>query len=222
MPSNTFNSKNISIIVAVVLVLILLLIFVGPKLCLTHVRADNGEKYNVQRIFDDRDDAANLLAQINTRVLDLLKYLKDKYGVSKYDGSNNGRDPYLTGIVARLVCNYNPEVINETNPIVSSDTSYTIDKGRQLFVCMREKTPPYKLHNIDDLMFVVLHEISHMGNLTFGHDTQFWSVFKFVLHEANISNLYKPTNYKLHPRMYCGLKVDYNPYYDPSIPDIWK
>ena len=214
-------TKNKNIVYAIIVVLLIILICMLPKLSLTNISADNGENYNVQRIFPDKNEAVNLLAEINEHVFCLFRYLKNKYGVNTYNSQTTGQDAYLTGIVNRILTNYNPEVINETNPIVSTDTSYTIDKGKQLYVCIREKVPPYKLHKIDDLMFVVLHEISHMGNLTFGHDTLFWSVFKFILHEANISGLYKPTDYKKYPRMYCGLNIDYNPYYDPTVPSLW-
>jgi len=205
---------------AIILVLVILLILSLNKLALTEVVV-NGEPYNVQRIFADKEIAANRLNEINTRVFRFFRYLKKKYNVNTYNGETNGLNAETTGIVQRILKNYNPETIVETNPIVSQDTSYTIDKTK-LHVCMREKKPPYKVHEVDDLMFVVLHEIAHMGNISWGHGPDFWATFKFILHEGYLSGFYQPINYKLNPRNYCGLKIDYNPYYDKSIPDLWR
>lgn len=180
-----------------------------------------GEKYAVIDDFADYENAAKLIADINSRVLQFLEYLKRKYGANRYDGGDHGLGEHTTGIVDRVLSNYNPEVIRETNPITSKDTSYTIDKGRQLFVCMREKKSPYRLHKRDDLLFVVLHEISHMGAKNFGHGPEFWQVFKFILHEARLSGIYNPVNYREYPIDYCGLHVDYNPYFDKKVYSIW-
>jgi hypothetical protein len=181
----------------------------------------NGDQYFVQSQFNDSKEAAQKLAKINSRVMIFLRHLKTKYGVNRYDGQTAGLDPVLTGIAERILSNYNPEVIKETDPIVSSDTSYTVDKGKQLYVCMRSKKPPYALHDDDDLFFVVLHELSHMGTTTFGHNDEFWQTFKFVLHEASLSGAYKPVDYGKKAVAYCGLNVNYNPYFDSKIKSLW-
>ena len=37
------------------------------------------------------------------------------------------------------------------------------------------------------------------------------------LGEAKESGIHEPKNYALAPTMYCGLKIDYNPYFDPLL-----
>ena len=52
-------------------------------------------------------------------------------------------------------------------------------KAKNSVLCLRDKQTK-KLHSDEILMFVALHELSHMGNDTWGHDTKFWKTFKFV------------------------------------------
>jgi hypothetical protein len=213
-----FTPMKYAICIGVIVVICIILIVRRPN----YQNFEIGhEQYFVLEEFNDKAEAAKRLAELNKRVLLFLTHMKDKYGVNKYDGSTNGLNPILTGIATRILTNYNPEVIMETDPKTSSDTSYTIDKGRKLFICMRSKTPPYKIHDIDDLFFVVLHEIGHMGSTTYGHNAEFWQTFKFLLHEAVESGLYTPKHYRQNPIKYCGLAVDYNPYFDSNVFSIW-
>ena len=69
---------------------------------------------------------------------------------------------------------------------------------------------------IDDntLMYVALHEISHICSKSIGHNDEFWSNFKFVIQEAKELGIYNPVNYKKNPARYCGMNITDNPYYD--------
>lgn len=184
----------------------------------------NGNVYAVHKGYENYETAAEHLDKINNKLIKFFRYLKDKYVINHvgevWVPSGPNADE-RRAIIERMLSNYNPEVINENDPATSSDTSYTIMKGKELHVCLREKTPPYRLHNINDMMFVILHEIAHMGNDTWGHDDRFWSVFKFVLHEAKLAGIHDPIDYRLNPITYCGLIVNYSPYYDNTIRRLW-
>ena len=65
------------------------------------------------------------------------------------------------------------------------------------------------------LMFVVLHELTHMMNNKWDHHLDFWLLFKFLLTNAADIGIYSPVNYKIYPINYCGLDLYYNPYFDP-------
>jgi hypothetical protein len=206
--------------------------------------------------------AANLLSEINSRILTFLTHIKKKYGINNDYGDSTDMDPadgaspgasvnasttasanasavalsnmsagasasagtstiagngLKVGIMQRILQNYNPEVIEENDPRYSKDTSYTINKGQTLRICLRHRDNPHKLHSINELMFVVLHEISHMGNVGWGHKVDFWQTFKFVLEEAVKLGVYKPVDYSVHGINYCGLSVKYNPLYDTAL-----
>ena len=63
-------------------------------------------------------------------------------------------------------------------------------------------------------MFVALHELSHIATKSIGHTQEFWNNFKFIIANAKKIGIYTPENYKSAPKMYCGLKITDNPYFD--------
>jgi hypothetical protein len=69
---------------------------------------------------------------------------------------------------------------------------------------------------IDDntLMFVAIHELSHIMTKSIGHKTEFWQNFKFLLENAKESGIHTPVDYKKEPKEYCGMTIHDNPYYD--------
>jgi hypothetical protein len=123
--------------------------------------------------------------------------------------------------VNQLVRNYDPKQIYEISPMNPEGvTSYTEDKHK-LILCLRKKETDaagqHELHDINTVMFVVLHELSHMMNDMWGHPMGFWVLFKFMLLNAVEINIYQPVDYAKSPLLYCGLLLTYNPLFDPKI-----
>jgi len=176
------------------------------------VSAD-GNRYFIQEKYSDKKEAADLMMQINENVMKVIKYLKRKRDFNEYD-----ENPYVKGVVNRILQNWNPERLYE-NPPAHDGTSFTIAKGEKTYFCLRT-IDTHQLHQFDDLLFVALHELSHMGDLKWGHNKTFWEVFKFVLQEAEKAGVYTPYDYGQNPINYCGLDVNYNPYFDSGVIDI--
>lgn len=184
------------------------------------------EDFDVVDSYKDSDKAYALMERVNLRIIKLLRYLKYKYCINipgdqpcrPYTGSTlTSIGPDLgREIAARILRNYNFERIIENDPKTSNDTSYTIDKGEKMYFCIRNKVDG-RLIDEDTVLFVALHEISHIGNSTWGHDKSFWRTFKFILREAEAAGIYTPVDYQKNPIVYCGLNVDYNPYYDGNL-----
>ena len=135
--------------------------------------------------------------------------------------SNPVHKEYLQERIGQLTTNYSPSRIYEISPLNTGDaTSYTEDK-KILVLCLRHKKPnaagEHELHDINTMMFVVLHELSHMMNNTWNHGLDFWVLFKFLLLNAVEAGIYSPVNYEIHPINYCGLWLRYNPLFDPKI-----
>ena len=59
-----------------------------------------------------------------------------------------------------------------------------------------EKKKGSKLIDENTLMFVALHELSHVASKSIGHTDEFWNNFKFLIKEAETINIYVPENYK--------------------------
>lgn len=144
--------------------------------------------------------AADLLAKINVKMNKLVKYLGEKYP----DREN----------IKRLVKGYNPKKITETLP-TSEYTAYSENKGEKLAFCLNtEKKKGSRLIDENTLMFVALHELSHVASKSIGHTDEFWNNFKFLIKEAETINIYTPENYKKNSKRYCGTNIVDNPYFD--------
>ena len=210
------------ILLSFIVAIVLIVIFCYTSGIVEVRSAVDNEKYQVVGEFEDSQKAADVLAKINCTILKFLRYLKTKYCIHSMT-CNGGVDypKHLRGIVRRILENYNPEVIIENDPRYSSDTSYTVDKGRKMYICIRNKRT-LKILDTDLITFVVLHEIAHIGNRAWGHEENFWEIFKFILHEAKLAGIHNPVDYSKHATTYCGLDVNYNPYFDKKLVNIWE
>ena len=143
--------------------------------------------------------AADRLADINIKMDQLVKHVGQKYPE---------RDN-----VKRLVKGYNPQKIYETLP-TSEYTAYSQNKGEKLAFCLDTEKTGGKLIDPNTLLFVAIHELSHIATESIGHTPEFWQNFKFLLQEAHGINIYTPEDYKREPKRYCGMNITDNPYYD--------
>jgi len=144
--------------------------------------------------------ASNLLA----KTTDKLEYLVKNLGQTYPDRDN----------VKRIVENFNPTTIKETLP-TSKYTAYSENKGEKLAFCLNKKnTNNENLIDSNTLLFVAIHELSHIMSESVGHTDEFWYNFKFLLEHAVELKLYIPIDYKKEPKHYCGMDITDNPYYD--------
>ena len=126
----------------------------------------DGNEYCVRRR-ENIQTAADLLAEVSTRMSKLVLHMK-----SQYPDRDN---------VYRLSNNYNPDYIRETLP--SSDlTAYSENKGETIAFCLNvKKKTSNNFVDINTLTFVAIHELGHVMSKTVGHNDEFWENFKFLL-----------------------------------------
>uniref|UniRef100_A0AB39JE67 Metal-Dependent Hydrolase n=1 Tax=Florenciella sp. virus SA2 TaxID=3240092 RepID=A0AB39JE67_9VIRU len=160
----------------------------------------NGKKYCVRERTKIKE-ASNLLATTTEKLNKLVDHLHKKYPEKKS--------------VVLLYNNYNPKKIKEILP-TSEYTAYSENKGEKIAFCLSkvDKNDVDNLIEENTLMFVALHEISHLATETIGHDDEFWNNFKFIIQEAKKINVYQPIDYKKNKTQYCGTIIKDNPYYD--------
>ena len=199
------------------------------------------EGYNVHNEHHNPVDAAKLMAEINKRNVKLIEFLQNKYvnNPNNFNPDKSGAidvipmsqmfseehagstSEFLQERVNQLIKNYESENISEISPLnAKGNTSYTENK-KHLVLCLRKKQADnnglYNLHDINTMMFVVIHELAHMMNNGFGHTDGprgFWSLFRFMLENAVEAGVYTPVDYSKHPIVYCGLLLSYNPLYE--------
>lgn len=170
---------------------------------LTWVRSKlDGEMYLVRNL-PDKQEASDMLAHLKQKLIVMKNHLIEKYP---------GERP-----IQQLQSNFNPNSISET----SSDekhTSYTVNKGEKVLLCLRTKDKSHKIEQENTLVFVALHEMAHIMTKSIGHDKDdFWQNFKFLLQNAKDIGIYENIDYREQPEQYCGMTITDNPYYDKSI-----
>jgi len=159
----------------------------------------DGEKYCVRERKNVKN-ASDLLAKTTIKMTKLVQHLKHKY-------TDND-------VVDRLVSRFNPKKIVEILPN-SEYTAYSENKGRKIALCLNvDKKQNDNLIDENTLMFVALHEMSHIGTKSVGHGDDFWNNFKFLIKEATECNVYVLEDYAKSPKEYCSMSIKDNPYYD--------
>jgi hypothetical protein len=143
--------------------------------------------------------AADLLAQVAKKCKILVNYVDKKYPEDED--------------IQRLVENFNPTKISETLP-TSKLTAYSENKGKKIAFCLNKKKNTSELIDLNTLMFVAIHELSHIMTESVGHEPEFWANFKILLENAKEANIYDPQDYKKDPENYCGMQITDNPYFD--------
>lgn len=186
-------------IIITINILILVLIFIiyrknKYQYGLVPIISNIDKKKYLVREEEDNKQAANILSKINKDAQLLVDKLIKNYPNDK---------PIL-----RLYNKYKPNRIHET-PKTSKFTSYSVNKGKHLYLCIRnKKNSTFEKYNI--LLYVVIHELAHIMSESIGHTPEFWSNFKFLLKKAIEYNIYKYENYKDAPQSYCGLTITNN------------
>ena len=143
--------------------------------------------------------AADMLARTTTKLKQLVAYVSEKFP----DREN----------IKRLKDGFNPKKVVETLP-TSEFTAYSENKGEKIAFCLDTEKGNNKLIDENTLMFVGIHEISHVATKSVGHTDEFWKNFKFLLENAIKIGIYKPIDYKKENQSYCGMTITDNPFYD--------
>lgn len=158
----------------------------------------NKKNYEVQ---DEKNSqkVADLIGKIELNIHKFTKYLKKKY-------PNDQR-------IKRLINNLENTEYRES-PFEKGTSSYTLNKGEVVSLCLREKNKPKDIHDLNTLMFVVIHELGHVMTLSEGHTDEWMTNFRFLLREGEKCGIYKPVDYSQENINYCGVDVTHNPYYN--------
>jgi predicted metal-dependent hydrolase len=155
----------------------------------------DNEEYLVRNV-DDKSKAANTLATIKNNIKKLVLHLKNN--ISEYDAEKE----YINNLVKRT-----KQINIMETPNDEKNTSYTINKGEKIVICLRSKFLN-ELHDINTIMYVVIHELAHVGCPEYGHTPLFKKIFIFLLKESHKINIYTPVDYRKKPQDYCGMTIN--------------
>ena len=168
----------------------------------------DNRNYKVVERFSDKNIAADMLAKLNDFMIQYLKYIK-----INVININSNQPSAKRQFFRRILNNYNIDNIFENEPQPGEVTSFVSDKGQKFGICLRKKGElKDQFHELDILKFVMLHELPHLGCISYGHGDEFWECFKIVLAEAVKSGMYIPIDYAKKPENYCGISLHNNPH----------
>ena len=186
------------IIISLAVIGISLYMFIESKLNdLHYIKSDIDNKmYLVQR-HENSKEAANLIANVKKRLIKLCEHCY------KVDSEN--------AAVIRLQKKFNHNVIVEVGKN-SKYTSYSVNKGEKIVLCLRSRDGNNKIVDINTLMFVSIHEIAHIMTLSIGHTEEFWDNFRYLLKHAIKLELYEKVDYSKNPKN-IGITITSSPLY---------
>jgi predicted metal-dependent hydrolase len=201
--SNDFQWIFIFVIVAVAW---FVLYYKQSKYPLSYVKSTvDGQQYLVRNL-PDKQEAADRLARTRDKLLRLRKYLEQTHK--------------STPFVANMLKNFDaaPSRFSESTPDAQY-TSYSVNKGEKIYMCLRQRDASEQLVNENVLTFVALHEMAHTGTQSIGHTPEFWNHFAWLIKQAERINIYEYTDFAAHPVEYCGVHITDSPTYKAGVKD---
>ena len=187
---------TIGIFVAIIIFFIVYFIAYNFQSDLVYVKSFVDNQSYLVRELPDKQKAADLLASLKNKLINLVEKLDNQYPKNKK--------------VQMLVQRYRPDELSEV-PDKSNYTSYSVNKGEKIIFCIRSRDEKEKLVSLNTILFVALHELAHVMTVSVGHTEEFWENFRFLLAHAIHWKMYKPVNFRAKPQPYCGTFITDTP-----------
>jgi len=153
------------------------------------------DTFMIEKYSPSKEESLQALVVVRRKLDSLVEHLVQTYP----------EDPF----VKRLKTRFKDTVLREANPDGDpSQTSYTINKGDAMVICLRTKDG--RMVDINTLSYVAIHELAHIYSSSYHHNAEFWRNMKFLINEATKIRLYKKVNYNKNPQQYCGIVIASN------------
>jgi len=187
--------------IIIILVMSIIIFKLKYKSHFISIEAFNNKSYLVNDL-PDSQTAANTLAKIMITINVLIDNLLSDYEYGKLKTKKDKQyNKFIKLIKKRL-----PIVKISENPTDSKYTSYSINKGEELVFCIRNKSNK-KIHDLNELLYVAIHEIAHIGCPEVGHTDLFRDLNVYLLKHAVCYGLYKYIDYFENNKNYCGMTL---------------
>ena len=170
---------------------------------MAHVESTVDKQKYIVRNLPDKQEAADRLARTRAKLLRLMRDLKQA----------DGKKPFVEQMIRNF--DADPSRFSESTPDANY-TSYSVNKGEKVFMCLRQRNEKEELVNENIITFVALHEMAHIGTVDIGHTPLFWNNFGWLLKRAEEIQIYEYTDFSAHPVEYCGIRITDQPTYDKA------
>ena len=188
--------KELTVLLLCIIVVFIYMNYIRKSLYLDKVKSSVNNKEYYVRNLPDKNEAADKLANIGMSLQKLIDSLNEK-------DKEKGED------ILRLKKSFNSDYITENIP-GSMYVAYSVNKGEELSICIREKDTEKFIDN-NTIIFVAIHELSHIMTDELGHTKLFWDNMKYLLEKAGSLGIYNKIDYNKYPVMYCGMDINSTP-----------
>lgn len=158
-----------------------------------YVKSNIDNRYYLVSNTSDKQQVADTLAQLNKNADILFEYLRRVYSNDQLRFYKNSQ---------LLLSKFDPNLLGEN--FLRLGTSFTINKGSFIAMCVKNNDA---VHDINTLMYVLIHELAHVGTESQGHTKEFIDFFKFLLDSAIELEIYTYVDYSKTQGVYCGMKL---------------
>ena len=193
-------------ILGIVLVSYIAMYYKNSKYPMSLTQSLVDKEYYLVRNLPDKQEACDRLARVRAKILILRTFLEQTYKDK----------PFVQQILEKFDCS--SARFSESTPDAQY-TSYSVNKGEKIFMCLRQRNDKEELVNENIILFVALHEMSHVGTASIGHTPEFWNHFAWVLEQAERLKIYEYTDFAAHPVEYCGVHITDSPTYKNNVAD---
>jgi len=180
--------------------------FKDSKYPVAYVKSGVDKESYLVRNLPDKQEAADRLARVRQKILILQKHLKQTHM----------EKPFVKQMIDNFDCS--ADRFSESTPDAQF-TSYSVNKGEKIFMCLRQRNEKEELVQENIILFVALHEMSHVGTVSVGHTPEFWNNFAWLLKQAEATKIYEYSNFAAHPVEYCGVHITDAPTYKETVMD---
>lgn len=181
---------SLALTICAILLVLSIVEMVGRTEQLAPTRGPDGRTYKVRDTAGSSESAA-ALARINARLSMLIHRLQ-------LEG-----DPQRMGMIMRMAQRYNCDALSE-GILAHDKTSYTVNKGEEVVMCLRSRDVRDELYDDNKLMYVAVHELAHIASVSTEHGEEFLNNMHFLERKAHQLGLLKPISESWE---YCGLLV---------------
>ncbi len=165
----------------------------------------DGQLYLVRNL-PDKQECADRLSRVREKLMRLRTNLE----------TSHKDKPFVANIIKNFDCT--SDRFTESTP-EAQYTSYTVNKGDKIHMCLRQRDEKEQLVNENIITFVALHEMAHCGTTSIGHTPDFWNHFAWLLKQAEAMKIYEYTDFSAHPVEYCGIHITDSPTYKETVKD---
>jgi hypothetical protein len=174
----------------------------GSGTGMTYMRSNVDRREYLVRDVPNKQRAADILAQLCQSIKKLKAHLGRRIDAGEIEMSDD---------LSRFINHFDEHSkVSERTP-TDEFTSYTLNKDTMHF-CLITRDSGDRLHDLNTLVFVLIHELSHLSCAACkDHDEKFNKRFRFLLEEAVAAGVYTPQDFRRNPQRYCGITVSDTP-----------